>query len=391
MKKLFIILNLALIALSASATGRNTLLSHVSGSSKHVKSPAAAVVSQHSPAGFEEISRQYTKGNISADSLVSLGLYHKAANPALAEQCLKLAASKGNPRAQMELGSLYVFTPEFASRSQEGLQLLEAAAKAGYEGANDYLGFYYFQKKDYTKAKAYFDSRKSSHYGFAHTALGSMYLEGKGVRESGKMARESYRQGALQGYSRGMSLYANLLGTKNGGSLNYPDAFFWHYIAGDMGENYSRVMLYRPQIPQKTATGEVARDAQSALQWIEKVHTGKSLKNEPIYKKGFLVGLKEREKAAENGDDWSRFYLGSMNYNGDFLNQNYARAIYYYEPIAKNAKLPASLLAIVNERLAQMYGQGKGTKADPVKAAEYAKKAAKYGNVSAYKAIEQNK
>lgn len=77
-----------------------------------------------------------------------------------------------------------------------------------------------------------------------------------------------------------------------------------------------------------------------------------------------------------------------MNYNGDFLNQNYAQAIRYYEPISRDAKLPWSVLALVNERLAQMYLDGKGTKANPAKSEHYARLAAKYGSLSAYKAVE---
>ncbi|MDE6536238.1 MAG: sel1 repeat family protein [Muribaculaceae bacterium] len=231
---------------------------------------------------------------------------------------------------------------------------LESAAKAGSGEAADYVGFYYFRNGDYDKAKKWFDSRRNDHEGFAYAALGSMYLEGKGVREDGAKARENYHQSALKGYSRGMSLYANLLGTKNGGKLNYPDAFFWHYIAGELGENYSRVMLYRPRLSEPAANGEVAQDAQQALVWIEAVHKGKSMKNEPIYKDGFLRGLKEHESAAEGGDDWSRFYLGSMNYHGDFLNQNLNRAAYYYEPIIRNGKLPAQVLEIVSKRLKEI-------------------------------------
>ncbi len=356
MKKLLFALNLLLIiGISASAAGRND---------------------------------SYSKETVSTDSLVKLGLYHKAGNPALAERYFSTAANQGNPRGTMELGVLYVFNPQFSAKTQEGLKLLEAASKAGYAEANDYLGLYCFQNKDYGRAKAYFDSSNADHQGFAYTALGGMYLEGKGVPESGTKARENYSQAAMKGYPRGMTLYANLLGTKNGGSLSYPDAFFWHYNAGELGENYSRVMLFRPRLPQQPVTGEVAKDAQEALGWIEKVHSGMKFQNLPIYKEGFLKGLKDREKAAEAGDDWSRFYLGSMNYNGDFLNQNYARAIHYYEPISRNGKLPATVLALVNQRLADMYSNGKGTKVDPAKAARYTRLAAQNGSLSAYKALE---
>ena len=376
MKKLFIALSLLIFAISANASGRTNLLSLLNGNSRQAKNTTVNTSSKQSDSNFESVRQLYAQGKISADSVINLGLHYKSANPKLAEPYLKLIAKDKNPQAMMELGSIYAFSPAFSNQLNEGLTLLEESAKSGYDGANDYLGLYYFQKQDYEKAKKNFDSRKAPHYGFAYAALGSMYLEGKGVAEDGKKARENYREAAIKGYSRGMSLYANLLGTKNGGSHNYPDAFFWHYNAGDLGENYSRVMLYRPRVPEKEANGEVARDAQLALQWIEAVHSGKSLKNEPIYKDGFIPGLKDCEKAAENGDDWARYYLGSMNYNGDFLNQNYARAVYYLEPISKNGKLPKPVLTLVNERLAEMYKDGKGVKADPQKAAHYAHLAA---------------
>lgn len=258
------------------------------------------------------------------------------------------------------------------------VERLEKEAASGHEAAYDTLGLYWFQLQDYGKAKECFDTRRSTHDGFAYAALGSMYLEGKGVKEDGAKARENFRKSALKGYPRGMSLYANLLGTNNGGGLDYPDAFFWHYLAGELGENYSRVMLFRPMLPEAPAEGEVAKDAREALVWIEKVHSGMKLQNQPIYKDGFLKGLKDREKAAENGDDWSRFYLGSMNYNGDFLNENFARAVYYYEPIVKSGKLPASMMVVVCERLEDMYRNGKGVTADVTKANGYAQAAAKY-------------
>lgn len=317
MKKLIIALNLAIIAMSATASGRNNLFSLFKLNPKQSQNVAIKTHKAADGPSFETLKGQYEKGAVSTDSLINYGVHQMKDNPALAESCLKLAASNGNQKA------------------------------------NDYLGFFYFQQKDYDTAKKYLES-KADHEGFAYTALGSMFLEGKGVREDGSKARENYHKGALKGYSRGMTLYANLLGTKNGGSLDYPDAFFWHYIAGELGENLSRVTLFRPMLPQAPATDEVGQDAQQALLWIEKVHTGMKLQDQPIYKDGFLKGLKESEKAADAGDDWARFYLGSMNYNGDFLNQNYPQAIRYYEQIVKNGKLPATVISTVKDRLAEM-------------------------------------
>ncbi|MDE6513431.1 MAG: hypothetical protein K2L05_04530 [Muribaculaceae bacterium] len=175
------------------------------------------------------------------------------------------------------------------------------------------------------------------------------------IYNDGTKARQAYRTASLEGQPRAMALYASLLCTENGGPVDYPDAFFWHYIAGELGDNYSRVMLYRPRVPESQADAKMDKDAQTALTWIEVVHSGKKLSKEPIYKEGFIKGLEAREQAAEQGDDWSRFYLGSMNFNGDFLNQNYAQALHYYEPIVKNGKLPAPVLALVRDRIAKIH------------------------------------
>lgn len=387
MKKAILIITLLTAVVSTPAFGRsNSFSSH---RSKTARTATASVKQHKADSIVEAVGRLRTQGKISADSVVGLALYHKPWSPEVAARCLEPVASAGNPRGVMELGVIYAFSPEFADRAADGVKLLESAAKSGYKDANAYLGFYYFGQKDYNKAKAYFDAAQPLKSGFANAALGSMYLEGNGVREDGAKARESYRQSSLEGYSRGMSLYASLLGTKNGGPIDYPDAFFWHYIAGDLGENYSRVMIFLPRVPEKSGGSEVHKDAQTALTWIEAAHSGMNFKNDPLYKDGFLPSLKEREKAAGQGDDWSRFYLGSMNYHGDYLNQNYSRAIQYYEPVAQNARLPRPLLALVNERLALMYAEGKGTKADTAKAARYAASAARYGSLPAYLIVEK--
>ena len=306
----------------------------------------------------------------------------------LAERCLELVADK-SPRAAMELGVIYAFSPEFKKRAADGVKLLETAAKEGQNDANCYLGLYYFNKKDYKKAKACFDACHPIEFGFGYTALGSMYVEGKGVPEDLAKARENYRQAALKGYPRGASLYGFNLRAIGGGPISYPDSFFWLYVAGDLGDDAARATLGQPLRNESRGDSEVARDAMTAIQLIQMANSGKRIQNDPLYKEGFLSGLKGREASAEQGDDWSRFYLGSMNYNGDFLNQNFARAAYYYEPIARNGKLPKTVLALVNERLAKMYSEGKGVKADPAKAALYAKAAAQNGSLSAYQTVEK--
>lgn len=385
MKRISLFLYLLVIVLTVPTTVFGNTSSDRRKNNKSTQT--TTIRTNKSDATYESVQKLYTQGKISADSVINLALYHKVWSPELAERCLKLVTDK-NPRAAMELGALYAFSPEFAKRKSDGVKLLQTAAKAGDNEANCYLGLYYFSHNDYKKAKTYFDACRPMDYGVGYTALGSMYLTGKGVKENPVKARENFHQAALKGYPRGAALYGFNLRTNTGGQIDYPDSFFWLYIAGDLGDDAARTTLFLPRRNEKRADTEVGRDATTALQFIEAAQTGKKIQNEPIYKDGFLPSLKAREKAAEQGDDWARFYLGSMNYNGDFLNQNYTQVIHYYEPIAQNGKLPRPVLALVHERLAEMYRDGKGTKADSAKAAQHARIAAHYGSLPAYKVIE---
>lgn len=385
MKKFFILLCLLVMAMTAPAAALGNYSHRVRSGKKATTS--TAVKTDKSGSIYDSIRQQYITGKISADSVVNLALYHKAGSPEVAERCLKLVADN-SPRSLMELGVLYAFSPAYAKQASEGVKLLQAAAKAGQNDANCYLGFYYFNHKDFKKAKACFDACHPVKYGFADTALGSMYLGGYGVKEDPAKAREYYHQAALKGYIRGMALYGFNLRASAAGRVNYPDSFFWLYISGDLGDDAARATLGKPMLNPDRGDSEVAKDAATALQLIQAAESGKRIQNDPIYKEGFLPSLKAREKAAEQGDDWARYYLGSMNYNGDFLNQNYARAIHYYEPIAQNGKLPNNVLALVHERLAKLYAEGKGTKANAAKAAEHTRKAAQYGSLTSYKAVE---
>lgn len=339
---------------------------------------------------FESVRQKYSQGKISADSVVNLALYHKVWSPEAAEQCLRLV-SDANTRAKTELGLLYTHYKTaylFPGKATGGESLLKAAAEAGNNDAYDYLGVYYHLNKDYKKARQCFEAGGHKNNGMALCIIGGMYEDGTGYKKSAKQACDYYRQSALTGDANGATKYAYSLQRPWFGDVSLPDAFFWFYVAGDMGNDAARSNLWLPLKGERYGDDLHTLLAQKSLAMVEKGHEGQSFSGEPLYKEGFLQGIKDREKAAEGGDDWSRFYLGSMNYNDDFLNRNYERAVSYYESIAKNGALPAPLLAVVYERLGDMYRNGKGTKADVAKADKYTHMAARLGSLNAYKTVE---
>lgn len=391
MKKILPLLCLLIIAVAAPAVGRDKVTSRLLKGNKTAQSASVNANQGRADAIYESVRKPYSEGKISADSVVSLALYHKVWSPQVAERCLRLVADTGNPRAMTELGLLYThYTTAylFPGHAAEGVKLLESAAKAGSDDAYDYLGIYYQLNNDFKKARQCFEAEGHKNNAMASVIIGGMYEDGKGYKKSAVKACENYRAGALGGDPNSASKYAYSLQRPWFGDVSLPDAFFWFYIAGDLGNDAARSNLWLPLRGERFGDDLHTWLAQRSLALVEEGHKGQSFSGEPLYKDGFLVGLKDREKAAEGGDDWSRYYLGSMNYNDDFLDHNYARALYYYEPVAKNGKLPRQLLAVVHERLGEMYREGKGTKADKAKADYHTRLAASYGSLPAYKIVE---
>ncbi|MDE6285437.1 MAG: hypothetical protein K2L99_00385, partial [Muribaculaceae bacterium] len=122
MKKIFLLLCLVFAAISADAASRGKIFSRRGNTSQ-----ATAAKASNADNVFNSVSSDYAAGRISSDSVVNLARYHKVWSPALAERCLRLVADK-NPRAAMELGVIYAFSPDYRKQAAAGAELLQSAA-----------------------------------------------------------------------------------------------------------------------------------------------------------------------------------------------------------------------------------------------------------------------
>ncbi len=341
---------------------------------------------------YESVSKAYSQGKLSSDQVVEKALYHKVWSPELAARCLQLVADKNN-NAKAELGYLYTFYKTaylFPGKTAEGVRLLEAAANNGLKKANDYLGIYYNQKQDYKKAMKYFNAAGEDHIPYALTLIGGMYEDGHGVKKDRPKAREYYRRAASLGDANGAQKYGYALQRGWFGNVNMPDAFFWTYVGGDLGSDFARSNLMLPIRGERFGDDVQTAFMRNGMTLADAFNDqyGEKIQGEPIYKEGYKEGLKARTEAAEKGDEWSLFYLGSMSYNDEFLNHSGDFIRKCYEPIIASGKLPDSALALVYERLGNLYLKGDGVKADATKGNEYLSKAAKLGSLGAYKIVE---
>ena len=394
MRKIFLMASIIAVTLSAQATDsnqKNSTKGYVSPADVHVTvSPAAQ---QKADALYESVKKAYAQGKLSADGVVDKALYHNVWSPELAARCLRLVADK-NDRAKAELGYLYTFHKTaylFPEKQNEGLSLMEAASRAGYKKANDYLGIYYNNKKDYARSWDYFNAAGTDHIPFALTVMGEMYDKGYGVKKDRTKAREYYQRAAMLCDAGGAAKYGSALQRQWYGKVDMPDAFFWTYLAGEFGNDIARSNLQLPLRGERFGDDKNTAFVLNSLALANGFNStaGHPLKDEPIYKEGFKPGVISRGQAAEKGDQWSLFYLGSMSYNDEFLNRSGNFISQCYEPIIADPQLPAPAMALVYERMADLYRKGDGVKINPTKAADYTRKAANLGSLTAYKIIEK--
>ena len=390
MKKILIILSVLMIAVSAEAASKKTQRRYITPQEVHVTvSPAAK---QKANEIYESVKKDYSQGKLSDEAVVEKALYNNVWSPELAEKCLLLVSDK-NTRAKAELGYLYTYFKTaylFPGKENEGVRLLQEAAGKGDKKASDYLGIYYNGKNDYKNAWKYFNAAGPDNIPQALTKIGRLYDDGKGVKRDRAKALEYYRRAALKGDADGAEKYGASLQRKWYGKVNMPDAFFWTYVAGELGDDFSRSNLMLPlrgeRFGDDTQTAFVRNAMTLGNAWNDQY--GHPITSEPIYKEGYVAGLEPRIKAADTGDVWSLFYLGSLSYNNEFLKRKDDFVTKCYEPIVQLGGLPAPAMALVYERLAQIYRDGTGVQKDSKKADEYARKGADLGSLAAYKIVE---
>lgn len=394
MKKAVLLISILMLGLSGQAAGKIQPASqkrYITPEEVHVTVSQAAL--QKRDALYESVRKAYAQGKLTADGVVDKALYHKVWSPEVAERCLRLVSDKNN-RAKAELGLLYTNNKTaylFPGKEAEGVTLLESASRAGNKNAADYLGIYYNSQKNYDKARQYFEVSAPDNLPQALTVIGEMYAGGHGFKKDRSKAIEYYKRAANLGDKSGAAKCGSALQSQSYGKVNMPDAFFWSYIAGELGDDITRSNLQLPLRGERFGDDQHTAFILNSLilgdSWNS--HYGKKIQLTPIYQEGFKAGLSGRDTKAENGDEWSLFYLGSMSYNDEFLNRNDELVSKCYQPIIASGKLPKPALALVYERMADLYRQGKGVKADAAKAAEYDRKAANYGSLAAYKRVEK--
>ena len=336
---------------------------------------------------YKTVEHCYKNGLIGEDSIMTLCKYHKPNNIELAIGLLQLIASKNNPEALCELGIIYVFDYK-TSFKEDGLILLQESLNQSYRPAHIYLGLWYFAQKNYELAHFHFEKGDYTTHKGALFSLGYMYENGLGVKTDFQKAFTLYQNSAKLGNVLAQSRVGDIYKKGSYIEKNMERAFYWTYIAADLGHNPSRVILHLPRMK----TNNVYNKEESAkldvyLTLAENLNKQIDFKKQELYT-GLSSTLNHEDSMSKERDCFISFYFGSLYYNGDFVEKDYAKAYTYYSDCLKDKSLPNNMLALVCYRIGVMYRYGRGTHQDNHQAEYWTRKAAKLGNLKAYELLE---
>lgn len=165
-----------------------------------------------------------------------------------AVQYYRIAAEKGLPPAQFELGCLYLQGKGVAYNIKEGFKWIKLSAEAGWSRAYTPLAGMYYEGLGTTKnveeaTKWYF---KGAEYGDkeAQFCIGLAYNIGEGVPQSYLNAAKWYEKAAKQGHAGAANNLASIYLRKHVEPLiSSEDGIYWLKKAADMGDKTAQFSL----------------------------------------------------------------------------------------------------------------------------------------------------
>jgi len=221
----------------------------------------------------------------------------------------------------------------------------------------------------------------------AQFCLGSLYAEGKGVKQDYKKVRQWYEQSAEKGNATAMFNLGLMYAKGQGVSQDYGKAREWFEKAAEKGNANA---MYNLGVMYAEGRG-VAQDYDKARQWYEQAaekgndkamcNLGVMYDNGQGVTKDYGKARQWYEQAAEKGDATAMFNLGVMYEEGRGVPQDYTKARQWYEKAAEKGHSDAMLY------LGEMYKNSFNYK----KSQQWYEKAREYGNAEAMNALKNIK
>ncbi len=267
---------------------------------------------------------------------------------AKALKIIRPVAERGNPLAQVVLGTLYLDGEGVNQDMTEAFRLFSLSAETEFVEGQYWTGYMYENglgvKQDYAKAVVYYEKSAKQDSERAMLRLGLMYEEGRGVRRDKKSALGWYVKAAELGEIESM-YRAGLLYISDDPEINDENKGVSLLLeAAGKDHKMACVLIGMNYI---AGTGGVSKDTVQGFYFLK--------------------------KGARLGSPTASFLLGSFYEDGKIVPRNYKEAVRWYQIAVDNGAPQAQGL------LGDMYRDGRGVKKDYRKALQLYRKGAEGG------------
>ena len=305
--------------------------------------------SEEEAAKLFNLAYDYEEGNgVPKDNQKAFELFQKAAN-------------LGDINAMFETGAHYYFGKGTPQDTSQAFAWCKKAAEKGQIYAMDWIGECYRDGEgvvqNIQKAIEWFEKSAEGGNGWASLNLGRMYRDGTGVNKDFAKARSWFKKSAKvndAGSANALIELGDMYSDGIGVEANVRQGIEYYQKAANLGNSFALVRL-----------GDL-------YLYDERVRN---------HAKAFEM----YKNAAELGNSYGFGGLGSMYYSGCHVEENYSKAVEFFEKAVKLDETNCKAL----KDLAFCYRCGDGVRKDYSKAFELYKQAAECGDGEAMYKISQ--
>jgi len=217
----------------------------------------------------------------------------------------------------------------------------------------------------------------------AHSYLGLMFRDGRGVPQDYVQALNLFSEAADRGYAPAQYYLAGMYGDGLGVPRDYAIAATWHRRAAEQGFANAQTSL---GLMYRDGKG-VPQDYSQAIEWLRKAadqgeaeaqyHLGEIYVHGQGVPQDLVQASELFRKAADHGVVAAQDQLGAMYARGEGVQQSFLEAAVWYRKAAEQGSANAQLI------LGVMYHSGQGLDRDDVQASDWLSKAAEQGSAQA--------
>jgi TPR repeat protein len=250
----------------------------------------------------------------------------------------KLAAEKGDVKAQISLASLYEKGKNVRQDNAEAIKWFRLAAESGDAEAQYALGAKYRRDQNATEAVKWYNLAVDQGHAEAMYELGQMYeYGGSGVKKNTEETVKWYKLAAAKGHAEAIRNLGRMYLVGSGIKKDYSESEKWYRLGAEKGDAESQ--FYLGKILCGERLDDCGQNKEEALKWFTRSFEQKSSRamSAAVDPKTALVELKknELERAAESGDAQARYELGYHQYYHGSDRNNRTEAIKWLELAAE--------------------------------------------------------